>query len=88
MESKTLEELRCVIDESIAKALKRADDDLIEKELVKRVYDAARYFERLENAGRIYGNGHHMAQAVAKRAVELYRENKRDEEPGGDQDPA
>ena len=35
-------------------------------------YIAGRIFEQLEDAGLIYGNGHHMAQAVARYAVELF----------------
>lgn len=36
-------------------------------------YIAGRIFEQLEDAHLISGNGHHMAQAVAKHAVELFQ---------------
>ena len=44
-----------------------------ETELSNRVYAAASLLERLEGAGKIDGNGHHAAQAVAKAAVEELR---------------
>lgn len=39
-----------------------------------RVYEAAIYFERLEGAGKIHGNGHHMAQNMMADAVKLLEE--------------
>jgi hypothetical protein len=40
-------------------------------ELGYRVYKAASYMETLESQGKICGNGHQMAQKVAKFAEEL-----------------
>ncbi len=44
-----------------------------EVELSNRVYEAALFFERLEGASKIIGNGHHAAQEVARLAVEELR---------------
>lgn len=41
--------------------------------LARVVYEAGLFFERLENAGKIHGNGHHMAQNLAAGAVEELR---------------
>lgn len=38
------------------------------------VYEATELFERLEGAGLIRGNGHHMRQKVAKFATDLLEE--------------
>lgn len=61
--------------------LKEADDESIETELANRVYKAGIFFERLEHAQRVWGNGHHMAQNLAREAVKMYRERKRDQDP-------
>lgn len=46
--------------------------------LSNRVYEAcAGIFESLEANGDIHGNGHHMAQQVAKKAEDLLRERWR-----------
>ncbi len=45
-----------------------------EAELSNRVYTAATFFERLEGAGKIIGNGHHAAQEIARLAVKELRE--------------
>ena len=39
-------------------------------ELSRRVYEAAILFERLEGAGKVFGNGHHAAQKLAAFAVD------------------
>lgn len=44
-----------------------------ETELSNDVYKAALWFERAEGAGLIHGNGHHMAQQLARDAVEMMR---------------
>ena len=38
------------------------------------VYQSTALFERLEGAGLIRGNGHHMSQQVAKFATDLLKE--------------
>jgi hypothetical protein len=38
------------------------------------VYQAAIFYERLENAGKLHGNGHHMAQNISAKAQELLEE--------------
>ncbi len=45
------------------------------------VYEAAYFFERFEDAGKVVGNGHHMAQdlAVQAQAVLLGRWQNHDE---------
>jgi hypothetical protein len=45
-----------------------------EVELMNAVYRAAVFFERLENNGKVHGNGHHMAQNVAEYAKNLLHE--------------
>ena len=50
------------------------DLELAKAEMRNRVYEAAILFERLENAGKVRGNGHHMAQKVAAFAVEMVAE--------------
>ena len=43
-------------------------------EIRKKVYDAALFFEWLEGAGLIRGNGHHMAQKLSDQAVSMLAE--------------
>jgi len=44
-----------------------------EASLMNAVYRATAIFERLERAGKIVGNGHHIRQKIAEKAVaELY----------------
>ena len=43
-------------------------------EICNRVYEAAILFERFENAGKVHGNGHHMAQKVAAFAEAMMAE--------------
>ena len=40
-------------------------------EICNRVYEAAILFERFEDAGKVHGNGHHIAQSVAAFAEKL-----------------
>ena len=61
------------IDEMTTEQLKKLDRETLEAELSNRVYAASLLIERLENAGMVYGNGHHAAQAVAKFAVDDLR---------------
>lgn len=42
--------------------------------LESQVYAAAILFERLEDAGQVHGNGHHMAQTIGQAAVKLLAE--------------
>lgn len=44
-----------------------------EVELSNRIYEAALLFERLENARKIRGNGHNIAQDIADKAVQELR---------------
>ena len=53
---------------------KKMDQESIEAEVRKRVYNACLVFERLEDAGRIRGNGHHMAQDFSTMAANEIRE--------------
>ena len=48
--------------------------DEAEAEVSRKVYEACLLFERMENRGRVRGNGHHMAQKMAKQAADLMRE--------------
>lgn len=48
--------------------------EYIEEQLSNEVYKAALWFESAECAGLIHGNGHHMAQQLARDAVERLRE--------------
>lgn len=45
-----------------------------EAEISRKVYEACLLFERMENRGKVRGNGHHMAQNMAKQAADLMRE--------------
>lgn len=38
------------------------------------IYETALFFERLEGAGKISGNGHHLAQELAAAAAAMLRE--------------
>lgn len=49
-------------------------------EIGNAVYAATDLYERLEGAGLINGNGHHMRQKVADFAQELLRQRWLDEE--------
>jgi len=57
--------------------LAEMSDEEILSEIGNRVYKAAIFFERLENAGRVQGNGHHIAQGLAVYAQKVYRDRKR-----------
>jgi hypothetical protein len=48
--------------------------DEIRADLGNTIYESALYFERLEMAGLVIGNGHNMAQAVSKAATDLLNE--------------
>lgn len=48
----------------------------IEENLSNDVYRAALWFERAENAGLIYGNGHHLAQELAQVAVSMLKDRR------------
>ena len=48
--------------------------EALETELSSSVYQAALIYETAEHLGIIYGNGHHMAQALAKEAVDRLHE--------------
>lgn len=45
-----------------------------EAEISRSVYKATELLERLEIAGFLVGNGHHMRQAVAKFATDMIRD--------------
>lgn len=45
-----------------------------EGEISRKVYEACQLFERMENRRKVRGNGHHMAQQLAKQAADLMRE--------------
>ena len=60
--------------EKTQEELAAMDLESAQAEIESRVYEAAMLFERLENAGRIRGNGHHMAQRVAEVAASLLTE--------------
>lgn len=61
-----------MIELSLEEIKKMSKTDL-EAELSNRVYAAAILLEKMENAGRIVGNGHHKAQTVVARAIEEMR---------------
>lgn len=42
--------------------------------LSSAVYEAALLYERLEGVRKVRGNGHHMAQDIAAKAVKLLEE--------------
>ena len=46
----------------------------LEEQLSNDVYRAALVYETAEELGIIHGNGHHMAQALAKEAVDRLHE--------------
>jgi len=50
------------------------DLESAKSEMCNRVYEAAILFERFENAGKVRGNGHHMAQEVAGFAEKMMAE--------------
>lgn len=54
--------------------IQKASKETLAAELSNRVYAAAVFLEKTEDAGRIVGNGHHMAQAVAKCAEDKMKE--------------
>jgi hypothetical protein len=43
-------------------------------EIENRVYEVCLLYEELEGKGKVRGNGHHMAQKVAKFASDLMEE--------------
>ena len=58
--------------------IEKLTDEEIETQISNRIYTAALFFERLEHAQRVWGNGHHIAQNLSQKAIEMYRERKRD----------
>ena len=55
-------------------ALSKAD---IKNLVGNLMYENALIFERLENAGIVHGNGHHMAQEMARKAQDMIDERWR-----------
>lgn len=53
------------------KALNYEDAKVI---IENAVYEATILIERLENAGKVSGNGHHARQAAAKAAADILKE--------------
>lgn len=51
--------------------LQAMDLEAAKTELAQRVYEACAIFERLENVGKVHGNGHHIAQDVCAHAEKL-----------------
>ncbi len=62
----TREELQALTNEEIV------------TEIGNRIYKAGIFFEALENAGIIWGNGHHLAQELSEKAIEIYRNRKKE----------
>jgi hypothetical protein len=54
------------VDTLTDEQIKTLDHAALEVELSNRVYEASLLIERLENAGRVFGNGHHAAQKIAE----------------------
>ena len=50
------------------------DLESAKSEISNRVYEAAILYELFEDAGKVHGNGHHMAQSVAAFAEKLMTE--------------
>ena len=61
-----------------ADEIKKMSQRNAEVEIVNNVYSACLLFERLEDAGKIRGNGHHMAQEIAQKAEDLMKERWKD----------
>jgi len=57
--------------------IKAESAESLENEVGKTIYKAALIFERLEAAGVIVGNGHHIAQKLSTAAEKLFRERLR-----------
>jgi hypothetical protein len=57
--------------------LNKMSDEEIEVQISNHIYKAALIFEDLEHAGKFIGNGHHMAQHIAKLVVEIYRQRRK-----------
>jgi hypothetical protein len=53
------------------KAVAEGNRERIEHEMVNLTYQFGCLFEKLENAGMIIGNGHHMAQALSQHVKEV-----------------
>lgn len=41
--------------------------------LINSIYEAAAWYEALEFAGKVRGNGHHMAQALCREATKILK---------------
>lgn len=61
--------------------------DEAKTELSNAVYAAALLIERLENAGKVNGNGHHAAQHIAKLACDELESRWRVNTPVTDAEP-
>lgn len=62
------------MEEYTFEELEKMDLDKVVAVVSNQVYHASLIFERLENAGKIKGNGHHVAQKVAAFAEEMVKE--------------
>lgn len=49
------------------------DYESVKNELECKVYEATKILEELEREGLVFGNGHHMRQAIAAEAVEMLK---------------
>ena len=61
--------------------IENMDLEAARAEISSRVYEAALLLERLEDVGKVRGNGHHMAQALAAQAADLVAERWVTKEP-------
>lgn len=56
----------------------------VEERVTNEIYYASLIFERLEDAGLIRGNGHHIAQAMSEAAKKELEERWRKDKDGKD----
>jgi hypothetical protein len=56
------------------KSMKTLSTEQLEADVGNAIYAAALIFEALEGAGRIHGNGHHIAQEIATYSKKIFKE--------------
>jgi len=61
--------------EKLKKIVKKMSDTQLRAFITNYFYDKGLMFEQLEDLGILYGNGHHMAQELAEKAMTIFEEH-------------
>jgi hypothetical protein len=53
--------------------VEKMDKETLINEVMKNIYEAAELLEQAQDAGLLFGNGHHMRQAVSHSAKKIIK---------------